>query len=165
MKRRRASGTAATRPFVCLASDHAGFELKEAVLSYLRRRGFDVMDVGAFSDEPSDYPDYIIPAAEVVAGSRGRAIGIVFGGSGIGECLAAAKVKGIRAALVYDAYTARMSREHNDANVMCLGARTPSGRPDAAKRLVGAWLAARFSGAAKHRRRLDKIARYEKNRR
>ena len=84
------------------------------------------------------------------------------GGSGIGECIAANKVPGVRAALVYDDYTAKMSRLHNDANVLCLGARTPSGAPAAAKKIVGTWLRTAFTGDARHRRRLKKIADYEK---
>jgi len=148
-------------PIVCLATDHAGFELKEAVAVYLRRLGYPVRDLGAFSAEPSDYPAFIIPAAEAVARSSGRAVGIFFGGSGIGECLAAGKVMGIRSTLVYDAYSAKLSREHNDANVMCLGARTPSGRPATARRLVRIWLTTPFSEAARHRRRLKAISEYE----
>ncbi len=152
------------RPTIHLATDHAGFELKEAVGRYLRRAGYRVRDHGAFSAEPSDYPDFILPAAEAVAGSRGRDRGIVFGGSGIGECLAANKVRGVRAALVYDRYSAVMSREHNDANIMCLGSRTASGAPARAAFLVGLWLRTRFSGAARHVRRLRRIAAYEKSR-
>ncbi len=151
------------RPTIHLATDHAGFELKETIGRYLRRAGYRVCDHGAFSAEPSDYPEFIIPAAEAVARSRGRDRGIVFGGSGIGECLAANKVKGVRAALVYDRYSAVMSRRHNDANVMCLGSRTKSGAPAAARKLVGLWLQTRFSGAARHVRRLRRITGYEKH--
>lgn len=150
------------RPIIHLATDHAGFELKEAVAIYLRRAGYDVRDHGAFSAEPSDYPEFIIPAAEAVARSRRPARGIVFGGSGIGECLAANKVRGIRAALVYDRYSAVMSREHNDANIMSLGSRTPSGVPRRAKELIGLWLKTGFSGDARHGRRLRQINAYEK---
>jgi len=146
-----------------LGSDHAGFDLKEAVGRYLRRADYDIRDHGAFSAEPSDYPDFIIPAAEAVAKSAGRAKGIVFGGSGNGECIAANKVKGVRAALVFDAYTAKKAREHNDANVICLGSRTPTGDPKLAVRLVKAWLSADFA-AGRHARRLKKIAAYEKRR-
>jgi len=150
------------KPLICLGSDHAGFELKEAVARYLRRVGYRVCDHGAFSAEPSDYPDLIIPAAEEVARSKGKALGIVFGGSGIGECIAANKVPGIRAALVYDGYTAKMSRLHNDANVLCLGGRTVTGDRAAAVRLVKTWLRTPFSQEARHIRRLEKITRYEK---
>jgi ribose 5-phosphate isomerase B len=146
---------------VCLGSDHAGFELKEAVARYLRRAGYEVSDHGAFSAEPSDYPDFVIPAAEEVARSRSRSAGIVFGGSGIGECIAANKVRGVRAALAYDAYTARMSRLHNDANVLCLGGRTVTGKHATALRIVKVWMDTPFSGEARHVRRLKKIAKYE----
>ncbi|MFA6603895.1 MAG: RpiB/LacA/LacB family sugar-phosphate isomerase [Patescibacteria group bacterium] len=152
---------AAKKRTIYLASDHAGFKLKEAVVVFLRGQGHEVRDLGAFSAEPSDYPDFIIPAAEAVAKSRGKSVGIFFGGSGIGECLAASKVAGIRGALVYDAYSAKFSREHNDANVMCLGARTPSGRVSTALRLIRLWLATSFSDSARHRRRLKQIHDYE----
>jgi len=149
-------------PIIHLATDHAGFELKEAVGGYLRRAGYEIRDHGAFSAEPSDYPRSVIPAAEAVARSRGRDRGIVFGGSGIGECLAANKVSGIRAALVYDRYTAEMSRRHNDANIICLGSRTPSGGVSSAKRLIGLWLKTDVSDAPRHVRRLKQITAYEK---
>jgi len=155
----------ARRPTIHLGTDHAGFKLKETVSRFLRRGGYDVRDHGAFSEERSDYPDFIIPAAEAVAKSRGRAMGIVFGGSGIGECIAANKVRGVRAALVYDRYSAVMSREHNDANVMCLGGRTPSGAERRAKELIRLWLKTPFSGASRHARRLRRIAGYEQRRR
>lgn len=149
---------------VHLGTDHAGLALKEKVKDLLVRRGCHVHDHGAFDDKPSDYPDFIIPAAEAVAASRGQALGIVFGGSGIGECLAANKVRGVRAALVYDAYTAKMSREHNDANVLCLGSRTITKNTSLALRLVKIWLDTPFSDDARHVRRLKKISRYESKR-
>lgn len=149
-----------TKGKIYLGTDHAGFRLKEAVKAYLTRLGFTVVDEGAFDEKPSDYPDFVITATEKAVRSKSRAI--VFGGSGIGEAIAANKVKGARAALVYDTYTARMSREHNDANVLALGGRTVTKDPKLAKRLVGIWLETRFSKAARHGRRLKKIARYEK---
>ncbi|MEK9152506.1 MAG: RpiB/LacA/LacB family sugar-phosphate isomerase, partial [Patescibacteria group bacterium] len=112
------------KTIVFLGTDHAGFALKEAIKAYLKKLGYDVRDMGAADDAPSDYPDFILPAAMSVAAARGKAVGIVFGGSGIGESIAANKVRGIRAALAYDLYTAKMSRQHNDANVLCLGGRT-----------------------------------------
>jgi len=151
-------------PIIHLGTDHAGYGLKEAIGKYLRRAGYEVRDHGAFSAEPSDYPDFIIPAAEAVAASRGRDLGIVFGGSGNGEDIAANKVKGVRAALVYDARTARLAREHNDANVICFGARTRSGRPKTTVRLINVWLKTKFAGG-RHARRLKKIAAYENRRR
>jgi ribose 5-phosphate isomerase B len=153
------------KPVVYLGTDHAGLRLKNAVKDDLIARGYHVHDIGAFDGVASDYPDFVIPAAEAVAASkRGEAFGIVFGGSGIGECIAANKVRGVRAALVYDRYTARMSREHNDANVLCLGGRTATKRPADAVRLVRLWLATPFSNAPRHARRLKKIARFERRR-
>jgi ribose 5-phosphate isomerase B len=146
---------------VHLGTDHAGLLLKNAVKDMLVKLGHHVHDHGAFDDRPSDYPDFVVPAAEAVAASGGRDRGIVFGGSGIGECIAANKVRGVRAALVFDAYTARMSREHNDANVLCLGGRTATRNKALALRLVRIWLKTPFTKAARHRRRIHKIARYE----
>jgi ribose 5-phosphate isomerase B len=148
---------------VHLGTDHAGLALKEKVKDLLVRLGCHVHDHGVFDDTPADYPDFIIPAAEAVAASRGKDRGIVFGGSGIGECIAANKVKGVRAALAFDTYTAKMSREHNDANVLCLGGRTVTKDAKLALRLVKIWLDTPFSGAARHIRRLKKISRYENN--
>jgi ribose 5-phosphate isomerase B len=150
-----------TKPLVCLGTDHAGLKLKSAIKDELVRLGYHVHDFGTFSPEPSDYPDYVIPAAEAVAASKGKAVGIVFGGSGIGECIAANKVRGVRAALVYDRYGAKMSREHNDANVLCLGGRTATKDAKLAKRLVRLWLETPFSGDKRHVRRLKKITRHE----
>lgn len=148
---------------VYLATDHAGLRLKEAVKDALVRDGYHVHDQGAFTNEPGDdYPDFIIPAAAAVAASKGGAVGIVFGGSGIGECIAANKVRGVRAALAYDRFTARKSREHNDANVLCLGGRTATKRPKDAIALVKLWLSTPFSGDARHARRNRKIAAFEK---
>lgn len=152
----------ARRPTVHLGTDHAGLALKDAVKTYLVRLGYHVHDAGAFDGSPSDYPDFIIPAAEAAARSKGSAVAIVFGGSGIGECIAANKVRGARAALVYDRYTARMSREHNDANVLCLGGRTVTKDVALARRLVKVWLETPFSKDARHVRRLKKIADYER---
>ncbi|MEA3248940.1 MAG: RpiB/LacA/LacB family sugar-phosphate isomerase [Patescibacteria group bacterium] len=151
------------KPTVYLGADHAAFILKEDLRKHLLRTGYKVVDMGAFDDSPSDYPDFIIPAVEAAMASAGRGVAIVLGGSGIGECIAANKVRGAQAALAYDRYTARMSREHNNANVLCLGARTASGKSAQAKRLVRLWLETPFSGATRHRRRLKKISKYEKS--
>jgi len=153
------------KPTIYLGTDHAAFALKEELRKYLGRAGYNVVDFGAFDGSPSDYPDFIIPTAQAAAASHGKAVAIVLGGSGIGECIAANKVRGIRAALVYDSYTARMSREHNDANVLCLGARTPSGDIRTAKRLIKIWLETPFSKGARHKRRIGKIGQYENGRR
>lgn len=152
--------SATKKQIIYLGSDHAGFALKTAVKDALVRLGYHVHDLGAFDGEASDYPDFIIPAARAAAADRdSRAI--VFGGSGLGECIAANKVRGVRAAIAYDAYTAKMSRLDNDANVLCLGGRTVTKNKALAMRLVRLWLATPFSGAKRHARRLRKIARYE----
>lgn len=151
------------KPLVVLATDHAGFALKTAVKDELVRLGYHVHDTGAFDDKPYDYPDFIIPAAEEVAASKGKAVGIVFGGSGNGECIAANKVKGVRAVLVFDRQTTKLSREHNDANILCLGGRTVTKNKKLTLALVRLWLTTPFSKEARHGRRIKKITKYEKN--
>lgn len=150
-----------THPTIVMGTDHAGYILKEILKDYLASLDYPIEDKGTYSGAAVDYPDYIIPVAEAVAKSKGKKWGVVFGGSGIGECIAANKVKGIRAALIYDPYTAQMSREHNDANVICFGGRTVTKDPEYAKKLLRLWLETAFSGETRHRRRLRKIARYE----
>lgn len=145
---------------VCLGADHAGFALKEAIKAYLVRLGYDVVDFGTADETLCDYPDFIIPAARAAVQLKARAI--LIGGSGTGECIAANKVRGIRCALPYDAYTARLCREHNDANAIALGSRTVTGKLQLAKRLVKIWLDTPFSGEARHVRRLKKISVYER---
>jgi ribose 5-phosphate isomerase B len=145
---------------ICLGADHAGFWLKEALKAYLISLGYDVVDFGTDSETACDYPDFIIPAARAAVQLKGRAI--FCGGSGTGECIAANKVRGLRCALPYDAYTARLAREHNDANAISLGTRTVTGDLKLAKRLVKIWLDTPFSGEARHVRRLKKIANFEK---
>lgn len=142
---------------IYLGSDHAGYKLKEKVKAYLLKKKYAVKDFGVFSEEPSDYPDFVFLVSEMVSLKPG-AKGIVFGGTGIGECIAANKIKGVRAALCYDIYTARMSREHNDANVLCLGGRTITKNWALTKRILDIWLKTKFSGEARHVRRLKKIA-------
>ena len=156
---------AARKPTIYLGTDHAGLALKDRIKDHLVGLGYHVHDFGAYRIASSDdYPDFIIPAAEAVSRSRGTAMGIVFGGSGIGECIAANKVRGVRAAPVYDRYSAKMSRLDNDANVLCLGGRTMMKDAALAKRLVNLWLRTKFSNADRHVRRLKKIAKYESGR-
>lgn len=146
---------------VYIASDHAGFYLKKQLIQYLKIKDYEVEDCGAFEmDEQDDYPDFIIPCAQKVANDK-ESLGIVIGGSGNGEQIAANKVKGVRAALYNSgkAEIAKLAREHNNANVLSLGARFIS--PDEAKRAVTAWLEAEFEGG-RHQRRLDKIEEVEK---
>lgn len=140
---------------VALAADHAGFPLKEIIKDYLAEQGIDVIDVGTFSEESVDYPAIMRAGCAVVL--EQDCPGIIFGGSGNGEAIAANKVRGIRCALVYSADTARLAREHNNANVMSLGARLTE--PELAKELVDIFLKTEFEGG-RHQRRIDDL---EKN--
>ncbi len=144
---------------IILAADHAGFRLKEAIRQHLEAKGYDVKDIGTGSEEPVDYPDFIIPAAESVARGESDA-GIVFGGSGNGEAMAANKVEGIRCALCWSVESARLAKEHNNANMISLGGRMVS--PQEGIAIVDAWLEGRFEGG-RHERRIGKIARYEES--
>ena len=144
---------------IALGSDHAGFELKAAVIALLHELGHETIDCGTDSKESVDYPDFIRPAAESVArGEADRAI--VIGGSGNGEAIAANKVRGIRCALCHDVTTARLSREHNDANALSLGARIVGS--EVARDIVTAWLATPYSNDERHTRRIRKIAEMER---
>jgi RpiB/LacA/LacB family sugar-phosphate isomerase len=144
---------------VALGADHAGFALKQRLIRELERLGHEAVDLGTHAPEPPvDYPDYCIPVAELVArGAVDR--GIVLGGSGIGESIAANKVVGIRASVVTSDETARLTRLHNDSNVLALGGRT---NPDheAVVRWLDVWLTTPFEGG-RHVLRLEKIAAYE----
>jgi ribose 5-phosphate isomerase B len=142
---------------IATGSDHAGFQLKETLKARLLESGFDVVDVGVNGDAPVDYPDYAAAVASlVVSGNCER--GILVCGTGIGMAIAANKVHGIRAASVTDLESARLSRTHNDANVLTLGARiTP---PDLAFDLVRSFLDTAFAGG-RHQRRVDKIRALE----
>jgi len=143
---------------IAIASDHAGFHLKEGILAFLEESGHEVEDYGAESSSPVDYPDFGRRVAEAVArGSHDR--GILICGTGVGMSMTANKVPGIRAAQCEDCFTARSSREHNDANVLCLGSRVIG--IGLALDVVGVWLASEFSGEERHRRRLGKVASIE----
>lgn len=144
---------------VAIGSDHAGFALKERLVRELLDLGHEVLDFGTSAAEPAvDYPDFCFPAAESVA--RGEAErGIVLGGSGIGECIVANKVAGVRAALVTSDETARVTRLHNDSNVLALGGRT-SPDHEACARWLRIWLDTAFEGG-RHVPRLRKIHDYE----
>ncbi len=142
---------------IALGSDHAGFIYKEALKVMLLEQGHEIVDCGTNSVEPTDYPLYIIPAAEKVALGECE-LGIVLGGSGNGEAIAANKVAGVRCALAWNEETARLSRMHNDANVLSLGERMIS--LETAKQLVTIWLKTSFEGG-RHERRLQELARYE----
>jgi ribose 5-phosphate isomerase B len=142
---------------IALGSDHAGFELKENLRSYLTEREVEVLDLGAFSDAPVDYPDVAEKVAEKV--SRGEAQrGLLICGTGIGMSIVANRFPGVRAALCHDVYTARISREHNNANILALGGRLIG--KGLAREILKVWLEAEFQGG-RHERRLGKIAELE----
>ena len=143
---------------VHIATDHAAFELKEYLVERLNDAGHEVVDHGAATYEAlDDYPPLIIPCAEAVAAEGG--IGVVLGGSGNGEQIAANKVKGIRAALAYNPELARLAREHNNANIVSLGGRMQT--HEEAWAIVDTFLGTPFSGEERHARRIDQMAAYE----
>ena len=142
---------------VAIGADHGGYELKEQLKGYLRDWGHGVLDLGTDSTAAVDYPDYAEAVANAVA--RGDAwLGVVIDSAGIGSSIAANKVAGVRAALCYDRATARNSREHNDANVLSLGAKLIS--PEAAREILATWLSTPFAGG-RHQKRVDKIRNIE----
>lgn len=144
---------------VYLGSDHAGFELKEKLKGYLKERKLPYDDFGTGSLGSVDYPDYAIAVAKKVAKEKDSR-GILICGTGTGMVIAANKVKGIRAVAAYDKYSAKMSRNDNDANVLCLRGRFfPF---EKIKEIVSIWLKTPFSGELRHQRRINKIRRFEK---
>jgi ribose 5-phosphate isomerase B len=143
---------------IVIGSDHAGYRLKEHFKQVLKADGHTVDDLGTHSEEPVDYPPICADVARAVAAGRAER-GIVLGGSGQGEQIAANKVRGIRAALCNDLFTARLSRQHNDANVLSMGGRIVAfGLAD---EILTLWLATRFEGG-RHQRRLDQITAAER---
>lgn len=143
---------------IAIGSDHGGFPLKEELRRYLDELGYKVKDCGSYSPESCDYPDYAhLVASEVVKGDCFK--GIMIDGAGMGSCIVCNKVPGIRAALAYDTFTAKMASEHDDANVLCLGGQTIG--VALAKDMVKAWLATPFAGG-RHAQRVDKIMGIEK---
>ncbi|MGD2252472.1 MAG: ribose 5-phosphate isomerase B [Anaerolineales bacterium] len=147
-----------TKGTVALAADHAGFELKEAIKAFLGQLGYTVMDCGTDSAESVDYPDFAYAAAQLVGqGKAWRAI--IVNGAGIGSCMTANKVPGVRAAMCYDQASAINSREHNDANVLTLGAGMIG--VNLAQQIVKVWLETPFGGG-RHARRVNKIVEIER---
>ncbi|MQA82481.1 MAG: ribose-5-phosphate isomerase [Streptosporangiales bacterium] len=145
---------------VYIGSDHAGFELKAHLLTWLAEQGHDAVDSGPEKLDPEDdYPPFCIRVGESVVGSSGS-LGIVLGGSGNGEQIAANKVRGIRAALAWSVETASLARQHNDANVLAVGARMHSA--DEAAAFVEAFLTTPYSGEERHTRRIGMLAAYER---
>ena len=143
---------------LALGSDHAGYELKEKLKSWLKLQGIDVQDEGTRSTDSVDYPDYARKVAESVA-RHDADLGILVCGTGIGMAISANKVPGIRAANVHSEFEAQMAREHNDANVLTLGARIL--QQDQAEKIVDTWLKSTFA-AGRHQARVDKIMAIEK---
>lgn len=144
---------------IAIGTDHAGFALKDTVTDAVRAAGHEVIDCGAFEFAPDDdYPDFTECVAKaVIDGTADR--GIVLCGSGVGACVAANKFVGIRSALCHDTFSARQGVEDDAMNVLALGARIIG--PSLAEEVVGAFIGAEFSGAARHRRRLEKVKRFE----
>ena len=147
---------------IAIGADHAGFPLNERVIDELRRGGHELIDFGTHDGSiPDDYPDYAKQVGEAVQNGAAE-IGILVCGSGVGAAVAANKLIGIRAALCGDTYSAHQSREHDDCNVLCLGARVTG--VELALDIVRAFVAAKFTGEERHRRRVAKIQALETNR-
>ncbi|GGL20149.1 ribose-5-phosphate isomerase [Mangrovihabitans endophyticus] len=147
---------------VYLGSDHAGYELKNHIAEHLAKQGHDVLDVGPHVYDPEDdYPAFCLNAGARVVADPGS-LGIVIGGSGNGEQIAANKVAGVRSALAWSAETARLAREHNDANVLAIGARQHTA--EVATTFAETFLATPFSGNPRHARRIAQLADYESTR-
>ncbi len=143
---------------IAVAADHGGFPLKQRVIDELRRMGVDVIDLGTHSADPVDYPDFAEAVGQaIITGEAER--GIVICGSGVGASVAANKLPGVRAAVAHDTYSAHQGVEHDDMNVLALGARVIG--PEVATELVRAFAAARFSGEERHARRLAKVQAIE----
>lgn len=145
---------------IALGSDHAGFKMKEAIKNHLKLRGYEIMDFGTDSEEDVDYPDYCRPAAESVAKGENDC-GIVFGGSGNGEAMVANKVEGIRCGLCWNVESARLTKEHNNANMISIGGRMVSVTEGI--KIVDIWLDAEFQ-YGRHQLRIDKIETEKVNR-
>jgi ribose 5-phosphate isomerase B len=141
-----------------VAADHAGFAYKERLKARLREARYEILDLGGFDDSPADYPDLVERVADALRGSR-VSRGIIVCGSGVGASVAANKFPGLRAAVCHDIYSAHQGVEHDDMNVLCLGARVVG--TEVAVEICLAFLAARFSGEERHRRRLAKVLAIE----
>ena len=144
---------------VAIGADHAGFELKQILLDYLCHRGHEVIDAGTTSEDPVDYPDFAEAVSKVLLDGAAER-GVLVCGSGVGASVSANKVPGIRAGLCHDTYSARQGVEHDDMNILVLGARVIG--VELARELVNNFLAANFNGEERHRRRIEKIKALEK---
>lgn len=147
-------------PKIAIGSDHAAFEFKEAIKAYLKGNGYEVQDFGTCGTERVDYCDFGFCVGEAVAGGVFEK-GIVFCGTGVGIAISANKVKGVRAVVCSEPYSAKLSREHNDTNILALGARVVG--MELAKMIIDVWLDAKFEGG-RHLDRINKIAEYEARR-
>ncbi len=143
---------------ISIASDHAGFALKSKIIQALAGKGHDLIDLGTHSEAAVDYPDYALKVGQSLAEKKSER-GIMICGSGVGACIACNKVLGIRAAICHDSYSAHQGVEHDDMNVLVLGARIIGEAP--AQEIVEAFLKARFSKEERHQRRLDKVLAVE----
>lgn len=142
---------------IAIGSDHGGFELKEIIVEYLKEKGYEVTDYGIKENERVDYPDYARIVADVVVEKK-EDLGILICGTGLGMSIAANKIKGIRAACVSETFSAKMARQHNDANILCFGGRVVG--DEVAKTIVDAFLEAEFEGG-RHCGRVDKMMDFE----
>jgi len=142
---------------IIIGSDHAGFALKKQIKQWLESEGHEVEDVGTDSEESVDYPDFAEKAAKKVACEE--ACGVLICGTGMGMCISANKIKGVRAATIHNEFTGRMAKEHNNANIVCVGSRVIDF--DTAVSAVSAWLSSGFEGG-RHERRVNKIMKLEK---
>jgi RpiB/LacA/LacB family sugar-phosphate isomerase len=143
---------------VAIGADHAGFQLKEDLAKVLADQGFAILDMGTHSESPVDYPDYAAAVGRAVREGRADR-GVIVCGSGAGAAIAANKIKGVRAALAHDTYTAHQAVEHDDANVIAVGSRVIG--PALAEEVTTAFLLARFTGEDRHVRRLNKVKAIE----
>jgi len=144
---------------IALGVDHAGFALKNKIVEFLKSKGVQVLDLGTFSNAKVDYPDYAKAVGEAVVNAKADR-GVLICGSGIGACVAANKIKGIRAGTCHDTYSAHQGVEHDNMNILCLGARIIG--PELATEIINAYLSAQYTGEERHQRRLAKIAAIER---
>jgi len=144
---------------VAVAADHAGFPLKEMVLATVKAAGHEVLDLGVFDTQPVDYPDYAEKVARAIQEKKAER-GILLCGSGVGACIAANKFKGVYAGVCHDTYSAHQGVEHDDMNVICLGARIIG--PELVREIVCAFLSADFSTEERHVRRVNKVRAFER---
>ena len=144
---------------IAIGADHGGFGLKIQIIELLKKLGYKVNDLGTYSEEPADYPDYARAVSQEILLKKADR-GILICGSGVGACVAANKFPGIRAAICHDTFSAHQGVEDDNINILCLGARVIGN--ELAKDIVKIWLSASFSGAERHRRRLSKVEEIEK---